>query len=72
LCTFSAQLSFLVLSESSGGGVGLGEVDACVKLDDVDTYQLVFSTAMYESNYTDLDLQPHWLVQSFLGLAMVD
>jgi len=34
-------------------------------------YKLVFPTALYESNYTDLDLEPHWLAQSFLGLAMV-
>ena len=36
------------------------------------SYQLIFLTAMYESNYTDLDLEPHWLAQSFLGLAIVD
>ena len=62
-----------MLSELSGGGVGLGELDARVDLMVLILgCQLVFSTAMYESNYTDLDLEPHWLAQSFLGLIMVE
>jgi len=48
-------------------------VDACVELDGAGTWlSSCFSTAMYKSNYTDFDLESHWLAQSFLSLAMVD
>ena len=35
-------------------------------------YQLVSLILAYESSYTGLGLEPHWLAQDSQGLAMVD
>jgi len=54
LCTCSADLF------TKFGGAELEGMGACIVFDDVELdYQLVFPTLMYESYYTDLDLEPH-------------